>query len=244
MKLFKKEKITIQSLLDKIGNRIYSGPFSGLKIPLKASKILTISEVLGLYESCLHSKFEYLISNGVKDILLVGGNNGYYAAGLSYLFNPNSIKIFETEVYFHSIIESWFIENELCNMSILGKATIEEFKKFESNIELIFMDCEGFEIELLDPLIFPWQQKAEILLEIHPFYVKNLIATLADRFRMTHYLEIIYDDFNEDSKIEKVLSGLNLDIKYNKHPNHRWIIENDKKVYTNGIFMFLSKKII
>lgn len=243
MKLFKKQKSTNQSLLDKIGNRIYFGPFSGLKIPEKTSGILTISEILGLYESCLHSKFGNLLNSDIKNIVLVGGNNGYYSAGISYIFNPDSMKIYETEENFHNIIESWFVENDLSKYSIFGKATIEEFKKNESKIDLLFMDCEGFEIELLNPSTFLWQKDTEILLEIHPFYINNLLVILANRFRMTHDIEIIYDDFNEDNKIDKILNGLNLDMEYNKHPNHRWIIENGKKVYTSGVFMVLTKKI-
>lgn len=242
MKLFKKQNKTNQSLLDKIGNRIYFGPFSGLKIPRKVALKLTISEILGLYESSLHPKLDSLINEKINNIVLVGGNNGYYSAGLSYIFNPDSIKIYETEKSFKNMIESWFEENNLCDYEILGEATKEEFQKNHLNCDLIFMDCEGFEIELLNPKNFPWQQKTKILLEIHPFYVNNLVSIIAERFRDTHNIEIIYDDFNEDSKIDKILNGLNLDIKYSKHPNHRWIIEKEIKVFTSGIFMFLTQK--
>jgi hypothetical protein len=242
MKLFNKMKKTNDSLIEKVGNRIYFGPFSGLKIPEVATKLLTVSEILGLYESCLHCKFEHLINNDIRNVVLVGGNNGYYAAGLSYIFNPISIKVYESDESFHNIINSWFDENNLNNSEISGKATIEEFQKFESNIDLIFMDCEGFEIDLLNPVNFPWQKKSNILLEIHPFYINNLVSTLSSRFRNTHKIQIIYDDFDENNKIDTILNGFELDIKYNKQPNHRWIKENGKKVYTSGVFMFLKIK--
>ena len=246
MKLFKKQKttniVTKNSLIEKIGNRIYFGPFSGTKIPKEACDFLTISEILGLYESCLHSKFDNLLNQEINNVILVGGNNGYYAAGMSYLLNPQIIYIYESEDKFHPIINSWFIENKLSNTNILGKATIKEFERIKSKIDFIFMDCEGYEIELLNPQLFLWQQKTEILLELHPFYVDNLIAILTSRFRKTHKIEIIYDDFNEDIKIDKILNGLELDIKFSRHPNHRWIEENNKKVYTSGIFMYLAQK--
>jgi hypothetical protein len=246
MKLFKKQKkvnlATKNSLLEIIGNRIYFGPFSGTKIPKAAYDFLTVSEILGLYESCLHSKFSNLLNQDISNVILVGGNNGYYAAGISYLFNPEIINIYESEDKFHPIINSWFLENKLSNTNILGKASIEEFEQIESKIDFIFMDCEGYEIELLNPQLFLWQQKTEILLELHPFYEDNLIAILTSRFKQTHKIEIIYDDFYEDIKIEKILNGLNLDLKFSKHPTHRWIEKNDKKVYTSGIFMFLAQK--
>lgn len=246
MKLFKKRTTTHlsskDSLLEKIGNRIYFGPFSGIKIPKKACNFITISEIMGLYESCLHSKFSSLLNQDISNVILIGGNNGYYAAGISYLLNPEVINVYEMENKFHPIINSWFLENKLSKTNILGKATIEEFEQIKSKIDFVFMDCEGYEIELLNPQLFLWQQKTEILLELHPFYIDNLIAILSSRFKKTHKIEIIYDDFNEDNKIEKILNGLNLDLEFSKHPTHRWIEENNKKVYTSGIFMFLTQK--
>lgn len=243
MRLFKKQKnLPIDSLVEKIGNRIYFGPFSGLKIPKESFNYLTVSEFLGLYESCLHFKFESLINLELENVILVGGNNGYYAAGISYLLAPKLINIYESETIFHPIIKSWFNLNNVSKFNIKGKATIEEFKQIDLKIDFIFMDCEGYELELLNPQLFLWQQKAEILLELHPFYVDNLIATITSRFKKTHKIEIIYDDFNEDVKIETILKGIDLDIKYNKHPTHRWIEENNKKVYTSGMFMFLAQK--
>jgi hypothetical protein len=242
MKFFKKSKNNNLDLIDKIGNKIYFGPFSSMKIPEKVFEKITTSEILGLYESCLHSNIENLLNKNIENILLIGGNNGYYASGLTYLLQPKNIYIYETFANFHEIISSWFELNNLKNFYILGEATIEEFKHKISNIDFVFMDCEGYEVELLNPKLFLWQVNANFLIELHPFYVPNLIATLSDRFKETHEINLIYDDFEEDNKIKKILKGLDLEIEYPKHPNHRWIIENEKKVYTSGIFMFLSKK--
>jgi hypothetical protein len=240
--LFRNKPISKDILVEKVGGRIYFGPFSGLKIPQRLNKVLTVTEILGLYESCLHPKLEYLINCNTKNIILVGGNNGYYSAGLSYIFNPEKICIYETEKVFHEFIDLWFGENKLSKHEILGAATVEEFKKIDSKVDLVFMDCEGYEVELLNPSNFPWQKSAYILLELHPFYVENLLSNLCDRFRDTHEIEIIYDDFNENIKVDTLLKGFNLNIEYNKHPNHRWIEEQNNKVFTSGIFLFLKRK--
>lgn len=246
MKLFSKKKksnlATKEMLIDKIGKRIYFGPFSGIKIPSVLSNMLTVSEILGLYESALHPIFSKLLNNNIENIILVGGNNGYYAAGINYILSPKKISIFESEIKFHNVINSWFIENKMSNYLLLGEANGNEFNKINTKIDFIFMDCEGFEIELLNPELFLWQQKTEILLELHPFYVENLISELVKRFKKTHVVELIYDDFNEDTKIKTILSGLDLNIKYNKHPTHRWIQEKGQKVYTSGVFMYLKQR--
>lgn len=244
MKIFKKKNDlnTYQELLDKIGNMIYSGPFSGLMIPIEVKNKLSLSEFLGMYESCLHPCFESLINKEINNIIFVGGNNGYYSAGLTYVFNPNSIQIFESDLKFHNIIESWFVLNNFKNYQINGIAGIEQFNKINRKIDLLFMDCEGFEAELLNPSLFMWQKDSDILVELHPFYIKNILSIITDRFRDTHYIEIIHDDFNEDIKIETILRGFNLKLNYNKNPNHRWIIKDNKKIFTSGIFLYLKKK--
>lgn len=240
--LFKKKPVSKDILVKKVGKRIYFGPFSGLKIPQKLNKVLTVAEILGLYESCLHPKLEYLINRDIKKIILVGGNNGYYSAGLSYIFNPEIIRIYETEKVLHEFIDLWFNENKLSKYEILGAATKEGFNKIDSKIDLIFMDCEGFEVELLDPSKYSWQKNSHVLLELHPFYVNNLLSTLCDRFRESHEIEIIYDDFNENLKVDTLLKGFNLNIEYNKHPNHRWIEEQSNKIFTSGVFLFFKRK--
>jgi hypothetical protein len=240
--LFKKKPVSKDILVKKVGKRIYFGPFSGLKIPQKLNKVLTVAEILGLYESCLHPKLEYLINRDIKKIILVGGNNGYYSAGLSYIFNPEIIKIYETEKGLHEFIDLWFVENKLSKHEIFGAATEEEFNIIDSKIDLVFMDCEGFEVELLNPSKFSWQKNTNVLLELHPFYVNNLLSTLCDRFRESHEIEVIYDDFNENIKIDTILKGFELDIKCDRHPNHRWIEEQNNKVFTSGIFLFLKRK--
>lgn len=234
---------TDKEFLKKTFNsKIYFGPFTGLKIPSDLYNILSVPEILGMYESCLHSCFSQLLNRNITDIVIVGGNNGYYAAGLNYIFEPKSSIVYEMVTKFHSEIKKWFDLNQIENYQILGEATIEDFKNWKRNTNFLLIDCEGYEDKLLNPNEFQWQKKCDILAEIHPFYVKNQISKLSKQFAETHDIELIYDDFSEDKKIKTILEGINSKIEYAKHPNHRWIIEDNKKVYTSGIFMFLKRK--
>lgn len=242
MRLRNTKKDTKQIIAKYFGNRIYFGPFSGLKIPEKLLNVLTLTEILGFYESCLHFVFSDLLNRKIKNIMIIGGNNGYYAAGLSNLFNPDSLFIYEMVQDLHPKIASWFEINNLSDYKILGEATTEEFKKFEKKIDLLFMDCEGFEKTLLNPNEFNWQKNSDIIVELHPFYKDNLISDFTDKFQSTHSIQIIYDDFDEDNKVNKILEGLKLNINYAQHPSHRWINENGNKVYTSGLFLYLKRK--
>lgn len=242
MKFFKSKKKIENRLQDVLNNKIYFGPFSALKIPNSVFNLLSVTEVLGLYESCLHPIFSILINRNVKEIIIVGGNNGYYAAGLKYFFNPENIKVYEIEEKFHNVIDSWFVDNNFKNYQILGEATVDNFKQIDIKIDLLFMDCEGAEELLLNPTIFQWQKASDILVELHPFYVQNLIPNLTKRFTKTHEIVLIYDDFTEDDKVKKLLNGFEIDYKHIEHPKHRWITENSQKVFTSGVFMYLQVK--
>ena len=45
-----------------------------------------------------------------------------------------------------------------------------------------------------------------------------------------------------ETKVNKILNGLNLNYNYDQHPSHRWINENGNKVYTSGLFLYLRRK--
>jgi hypothetical protein len=230
-----------KDLKDFLGNEVYTGPFASLKIPTEVYNVLTLPELLGLYESCLHPYFSTLLNQDIKNVVLIGGNNGYYAAGISLFFNPEKLNIYESETKWHKKIESWFIYNKFSNYFIHESADKSSFKEVEKT-DLLFIDCEGYESFLLDPKEFEWQKETNIIVEIHPFYIQNIVNTLSKRFKKTHNIELIYDSFEEDKKIEAIIVNLKIDINYSKHPNHRWIIKESKKVHTAGIFMFLSPK--
>lgn len=238
-----KPKNTKDDVAKLFGNRVYFGPFSGLKIPQKLVKVLTLTEIIGLYESCLHNVFSDLLNRDIKNVMIVGGNNGYYAAGLSYIFNPKKLWVYETAVHLHQNISLWFENNNLSTIQLLGEANQKEFNAINDNVDLLLMDCEGFEKVLLNPEEFQWQKKSDIIVELHPFYEENLVQLFTANFSQTHTIQLIYDDFNEDYKVTTILKGLNLTIEYDKHPNHRWISEEGNKVYTSGLFLYLKRKI-
>ena len=234
-------ELELNKLMD---SKIYFGPFTGLKIPDNVLHLLTISEKLGLYESCLHKHIGALVNSNIKNIIQVGGNNGYYSAGLAHIFRPQKIIVYEISRYFDQFIKPWFTLNEIDGLEIRGKADNESFQQIgdEDRVDFLFIDCEGAEIDLLNPQKFKWQLNADIIVEIHPFYEPLIISELSRKFRDTHTIKIVYDDFKEDRKIDKILKGINVDINYAKHPTHRWIGEVDNKIFTSGIFMVLKQK--
>ncbi|QIL40679.1 hypothetical protein G7074_16245 [Pedobacter sp. HDW13] len=233
---------TITELIHKVGDQIYYGPFSGLKIPEILFDQLTVSEVLGLYESCLFETWDRVVKKNIDNMMVIGGHTGYYSAALSYLLQLKNNHVFETDTPLHHFITSWFSINKLTPPKLYGSATEDIFENWQEKIDLIICDCEGEEINLLNPDRFPWQKESNIVVEAHPFYKHRVLSEIIARFKKTHEINLIYDDFNEDQKISKILLGLGLQkLKYDEHPTHRWIHQNGKKTFTSGIFLYLNK---
>jgi hypothetical protein len=227
-------------LLNSIGNRVYSGPFSGLGIPDSIGERLTVPEILGLYESCMHKYILKTVNNKLNTIMVIGANYGYYVTGLNYLCNPEKIFAFEMDENFHPYIKEWSSHNSLAAPVVSGKADIQLFESITEPIDFIICDCEGYEIELLNPGRFDWQKESIILVELHPFYRKNLMSTIIKNFKDSHNIEIFEDDFSENRKIENLSKAFNYKTRIDLQPYHRWISEHNKKVYTCGLFMYLT----
>jgi len=237
------EEKTVQQIFSHIGKQVYTGPFAGLKIPPDLVSTMKLSEILGLYESCLHPVISSLISRNIENIMVIGGHKGYYPAGLSNLLRPKNMFVYEMDEIYYPRIESWININQL-SPYIMGKeATDDILENFSHPVDFLLIDCEGAEISLLQPERFIWQQNSDILVEIHHFYNHKILGDLISRFKNTHDMQIIYDDINENNKIENVMNGLGVNGSFRSQPYHRWIFdENRHKIITAGIFLYLKKK--
>lgn len=231
-----------KKLLNSIGNRVYSGPFSGLGIPDSIGKLLTVPEILGLYESCMHKYIFKSVNQKLNNIMIIGAHYGYYVTGLNYLCSPEKIFAFELDDYFHPYIKEWSSYNSLPVPYVSGKADVQLFESLSEPIDFMICDCEGYEIELLNPARFDWQKECTILVELHPFYRKNLISTIISNFKNYHNIEIFEDDFSENEKLNAICKAFNYNSRIDMQPYHRWISEHNRKVYTSGIFMYLTPK--
>ncbi len=230
------------TLEKRFGGEVYYGPFSGMKIPRSLYGRLQLSELLGLYESCLHPVLSSLLNSSYQGVVVVGGNNGYYAAGLSYLLRPRKITVFEIDASYHPHILSWFEINRMPKPEVRDLACAQTMADWNGPADLLFVDCEGAELELLDPGRYPWQKEADLVVEVHPFYVDGVVGEIAQRFRETHTVELVYDDFQEDKKIATILEGANIRAAYPRHPTHRWIERAGERVLTAGSFLILRRR--
>lgn len=244
---FRKKMLSVQETVHevekKIGKQIYTGPFAGLKIPDLVSGKLNLYKILGVYESAIRPFITDLINQSPKNIMIIGGNRGYYAAGFSYLFQPDNLYVYEMDEKFHPAIESWIAPNNLKDFQIYLKADEDSMKNWDKPLDLVLVDCEGAEYDLLDPGKYTWQKDVHLIVEIHYFYNSKITGALIERFQKTHHIQMAYDDPAENQLIDNFLKESRIHGFYPRHPWHRWIRnENGKRTLTNGVFIYLKPK--
>lgn len=181
-------------LLRQWGPTIRYGPMKGITIP--HTDVYGAAKVLGLYESELHSLFETCMTHMSPDMFVnVGCGEGYYCFGAAKML-PVATPIVGVDI------------SEDCLKSAVYNAAANDmsgrirFKQESTPVTLeaelraaskpmVWMDCEGAEQELLDPVAVPSLKKATILVEIHPFNVADIRQSLQVRFGSTHHITTI-----------------------------------------------------
>jgi hypothetical protein len=73
-------------------------------------------------------------------------------------------------------------------VTVGGECTPETLNKICGDRSLVFCDCEGYELELLDPDKVPALKDADIIVELHDFMRTDvaITPTILSRFAATH----------------------------------------------------------
>ncbi|MGC8743217.1 MAG: methyltransferase domain-containing protein [Verrucomicrobiia bacterium] len=173
-------------------NEVVSGPFKGMKYDERWASN-KFEKIFGIYESYLHPVIEKICKKQYSEIIDVGCAEGYYVIGFA-LRMPNSI------IYGFDIQENLIKDClELAKLNnVAGQIKTGSFCSPETlqsipirSKALVFSDCEGYELELLNPEKSPMLKDADILVEVHSFTNRSIPKILQDRFSKTHNLTVI-----------------------------------------------------
>lgn len=168
---------------------ILRGPFAGMKFVSKPVYGCYLPQILGTYEQEISKFLREILSEDYQTIIDVGCAEGYYAIGLSRA-NPNA-KVYAFDIDAHSryacheVAKKNNREGQIILGNICTHQTIREIAKGKT---LIFSDCEGYEVDLLQPKKCPALLGCDILVEVHD-YLRPEARSLINRFRPTHEVE-------------------------------------------------------
>lgn len=177
------------------GLGVRGGPFAGMRYPRDAVAATTVvPKLLGSFELELHPVIDEVLDRGCPTILNIGCAEGYYAVGLALRLPEARVYAFDSDPSFRRLCETMASLNGVDDrVTIYDAATAVGLQTFVQNGDRSFIvcDCEGCELELLDPAKAPFLRTASILVELHHFVDRTVSSVVLGRFRETHETHLI-----------------------------------------------------
>ena len=176
-------------------NHILSGPFEGMPyIPIAAGSAW-MPKLLGTYESELRPAFKKLASEPCDVLVDIGSAEGYYAVGLAKMMGIPKVYGFDTDPSAKDMLLRLAALNGVADQVVArGICCPEELDAIlhDSIHPLVITDCEGGEVDVLDPIRAPELKRSRLVIEIHDYFGSDAIgATIRERFACSHRIETV-----------------------------------------------------
>ncbi len=169
---------------------VLSGPFAGLRYLPFASGSGLLPKLVGCYEMEIHPAVEAACSRGYRSVVNIGCGEGYYAVGFARRLPGARVHAFDTDVVARQRTRRLVRENGVADrVEVRGLCRFEDLARFAGPNSLVVCDCEGCELELLDPRAVPALSASDLLVELHDFIDPTITSTLLERFEATHRIE-------------------------------------------------------
>ena len=176
------------TLAQKSGATVLSGPFQGMSYGLRAAEGSRAARLMGVYEASLHPVIETIIARAPDLIIDIGSAEGYYAVGLARRLPGARVLARDTSAKAQALCRSLASANGVADrVEVGGLFTHDDFALCTGSAStVVICDIEGGEADLLDPVRAPGLLQADLLVECHPGMVRGVVETLRGRFAASH----------------------------------------------------------
>ena len=174
---------------DRFGEAVQAGPFAGMRYPDFAfERVDSYSpKLIGCFEQELADALERAIGRGPSAAVNIGAADGYYAIGLALRLPDAAVVAYEADEAKHELLRALAGFNGVGDrIELLGACDADALAARLPEGALVVCDCDGCELELLDPDRVPALRGAPILVEAHDLLVPGITPALRERFAATH----------------------------------------------------------
>jgi hypothetical protein len=150
-----------------------------------------LGKCLGLYEADLHDSLSKAALREPEAVINVGCAEGYYAVGLAILMPSAIVYAFDIDPAAREICQQAAVDNRVSErLHVRGLCTPETLSDIISRYNRLFimLDCEGAELQLVDPSKVAELSRCDLLIELHDFVVPGVTEKLSARLRTSHQL--------------------------------------------------------
>jgi hypothetical protein len=210
------------------GGSVLSGPFAGMTMLAEASwgDGDLAPKLLGCYEAELHPAIAKAIARGPKSVINIGCAEGYYAVGMARALPHSRVFAFDTNAQAQAICGRAAAANQVAaRAEVAGTCTLDTLRQIISAHDrtLLLVDCEGAELQLLDPREVPGIQACDVIVECHDFLNPSITTTLQQRFAATHDVEIVSEGPRDPNQFPSLQRWQSSD---------RWLAVNENRPVT------------
>ncbi len=171
---------------------VEAGPFAGLRLLTRSLTTGHLAKVLGVYETQLIAPLQQAAARNPVAVLNIGCGDGYYLAACARLMPQARLIGFEADDTTRAEAQAVIAANGLQERTRLeGFCDIDLLRRTLPANALLLVDCEGGEVELLDPAQAPLLAGTAMLVELHESQRPGVSELLRQRFATTHRIEII-----------------------------------------------------
>lgn len=171
------------------GRTVKHGPFAGMRYVPGHGSVPMLS---GAYEAELHPVIEDWVAAAPQVIVDVGCSEGYYAVGLARAIPGATVYAFDIDSAARELCAQMAELNGVTErVAIEAECTPERLAQLPATGVHLLADCEGCELDLLDPAVVPPLRGWRILVELHDFIHPSISATIQRRFERSHDIRLI-----------------------------------------------------
>jgi hypothetical protein len=185
----------IQTLTDefvkRFGTTVRHGPFSGMAFTERSTWTNLASKLLGVYEAELHAALARVLSNQYETIVDVGCADGYYAVGLARCLCGSKTHAFDIDPLARRVVREMARLNGVADRVVVrGACTPARLQRTLRGRSFVLSDCEGYEMQLLDPALVPALKHADMIVEFHEDVSHGVTETICSRLNATHEIRV------------------------------------------------------
>lgn len=172
------------------GGLVAQGPFAGMRYLSSSVGSALAPKLVGSYEEEIQPWIEDSITKGYELVIDVGCAEGYYAVGMAIrMLNARVIAYDVSEVARRLCRELAHLNDVGGRVEVRGQCKAAELDNVIAGKCLLICDCEGAEVEFLDPVQVPALAGCDLIVETHDAIGAPSSGVLKDRFSESHRLQ-------------------------------------------------------
>jgi hypothetical protein len=199
-------------LIERFGNKVLHGPFTGIAISPEARREHVSPYLLGVYESELNEAWASIFQMKFSQMLDVGAKFGFYAVGLAQRFPGVPVLAFDPDPWARRATQEMSAANA-APVQVLGYCSPEWMRENLQKNSFILSDCEGYEATLFGTGDIPNLASATMLIEIHEQCSPGVARLIEEAYSKTHTVVTIASR-TEGSECPPELAFLSEDERY------------------------------